>query len=77
MVQEETLSRLDDLLANLEHEHNPDCRMLREHLQGARSYLLGAMPAEYKLNLRLAEHVLGCVGNEELRQKLRDFIHAR
>ena len=74
MQQVDTLSDLDDLLAGLEHEHSPDCGLLREHLQGARSYLLGAMPAEYKLNLRLAGDVVDCIGNEALRRRLDDFI---
>ena len=73
MSQVETISELDELLAGLEHEHHPDCDLLREHLQAARSYALGAMPAEYKLNLRLAENIANCVQHEETRDKIKDL----
>ena len=74
MVQLETISELDELVAGLEHEHCPNLSLLREHLQGARSYLLGAMPEEYKLNLRLAETATDCIKNGDLQRRLLDFI---
>ena len=75
MREAKALEKLDGLLLALEHESGDRIELLREHLQGARSYLVGAMPAEYQLNLRLAEKMTDCV-NKELSEALAGFIRA-
>ena len=49
--------------------------LLREHLESARVYLLGLMPAEYALSLKMAEESLDCVSDSNLRKRIENFIH--
>ncbi len=74
MLQEEDSTRLDELLAELRDAKESHCDMLREHLESARSYLIGAMPAECLLSLRLANETLDCVSNEDLRHRAAELI---
>ena len=47
---EEEVGRLDELLALLARAPpSPDCEIAQEHVQSARSCVLGAMPAECEL----------------------------
>ena len=68
------LAQLDELLEELSGETEAQCELLREHLETARVYLVGAMPTEYALNLTLAREVLNCVADQNLRRRLEDFI---
>jgi len=72
----EDLGRLDEILENLGSEHEAQCELLREHLESARTYLVGAMPAEFELSLKMAKETLNCVSNAELRSRIEDFIQA-
>jgi len=68
------LTLLDELLSELAAETEAHCDLLREHLETARQYLVGAMPAEYRLNLKLAREILNCISDENLRFKMDRFI---
>ena len=48
--------------------------MLKEHLQSARQYLLGAMPEEYLVNLEWARTALDRVPNGDTRARLGKTI---
>lgn len=72
----EDLSRLDEFLEDLGAETEAQCELLREHLEAARTYLVGSMPAEYELSLQMAREALNCVSNQELRLNLENFIHS-
>ena len=74
MLPEEDSRRLDELLAALRDAKESHCDMLREHLESARSYLIGAMPAECLFSLRLANETLHCVTNEDLRHRAAELI---
>ena len=49
--------RLEELVRDLEGRSGASA-LMREHLETARSYLLGSMPQEYSFNLKLAQHLL-------------------
>ena len=77
MNPDRNLEILDKLIADLAEQPASQCELLREHLDTARSFLLGAMPHEYQLNLRLAEEVLNCTTDQNLRRRMEDFIHGQ
>jgi len=76
-VQTDEIARLDGLLNELGTETEAQCEVLREHLESARVYLVGLMPAEYAFSLKMAEEVLDCVSDQTLRTRIEDFIHER
>lgn len=68
------LECLDELIKELgRSQENPD-DLLIQHLQSARSYLLGAMPEEYALSLRNAKESLSGVPDESARRRLGDKL---
>jgi hypothetical protein len=67
------LQRLDGLIQELGHSQENQDDLLIQHLQSARTYLLGAMPEEYALSLRNAEESLSVV-REPLRRQLEDTL---
>jgi hypothetical protein len=73
-VQTEELVRLDELLEELSKETGAQCELLREHLVSARTSLIGSMPAEYALNLRMAGEALSCVSDQNLHARIKEFI---
>ena len=73
-TQRPELAQLDGFLSELAKETEAHCELLREHLESAREYLLGAMPVEYRFNLKLAGEALNGVADENLRDQLRAFI---
>jgi hypothetical protein len=68
------LQRLDELLAALGHSQENRDDLLIEHLQRARTYLLGAMPEEYALSLQNARDNLSLVRGETTRQRLESAL---
>jgi len=67
---EAQLAKLDEILAFLADAPESDPALsAQEHLQFARSYLLGAMPEELELSLAMAEQALGGIDDRELRRK--------
>ncbi len=72
----EDLNRLDGFLEDLGAETEAQCELLREHLESARTYLVGSMPAEFELSLQMAREGLNCVSNQELRSNLEEFIQS-
>ena len=57
---EEELGKLNELLALLANApQSPESEIAQEHIQSARSCVLGAMPAECELDLELAWTAIG------------------
>jgi len=52
MTQTAELTQLDELINEVSTPAESQCELLREHLESARTYLLGAMREEYLLTLR-------------------------
>jgi len=56
---EERVRRLDLVLAELDEcPATDDCKLVHEHVYGAKVALLGAMHDEYGMNLQLAQQAL-------------------
>ena len=68
------LQRLDELIAELGHSQENRDDLLIQHLQSARTYLLGAMPEEYALSLRSASENSSLVRDEPLRRRMEDAL---
>jgi hypothetical protein len=66
------LRRLDELIADLSRSQENGGHLLIEHLQSARTYLLGAMPEEYALSLQHARNNLSLVRDETSRRRLEE-----
>jgi hypothetical protein len=77
MTQGQELAQLDGFLSELAKETEAQNELLREHLETARDYLIGAMPAEYRFNLKLAGETLNGVEDKNLRDRLRGFIQSQ
>lgn len=69
------LHELDQLIDTVSQPVNSQCELLREHLQSARTYLLGQMTEEYVFTLRLADQVVNCMAQEEQRRRASEAIH--
>ncbi len=70
MPVEATVSLLDDAINEVSDPAESQCELLREHLEAARIDLLGAMPEEYALNLRMALDALNCIANGDRRERI-------
>lgn len=68
------LECLDELIAGLGHSQENRDDLLIQHLQSARTYLLGAMPEEYALSLRDAKESLSVVRDESARRRLEGAL---
>ena len=66
--------RLDELIAALGHSQENRDDLLIQHLQSARTYLLGAMPEEYALSLQNAMESLNVVRDEASRRQLEHTL---
>ena len=72
---EEELSRLDELLALLARAPpSPECEIDQEHVQSARSCVLGAMPAECELDLKLARSAIGRIPDKATRRSALNIL---
>jgi hypothetical protein len=76
-TQIQEVAQLDGFLSELAKETEAQNELLREHLMAAREYLLGAMFAEYRFNLKLAGETLNGVEDKNLRDRLRGFIQSQ
>jgi hypothetical protein len=68
------LQRLDELIKELGHSQENRDDLLIQHLQSARTYLLGAMPEEYALSLQSAKESLSVVRDENARRRWEDTL---
>jgi hypothetical protein len=67
---EAQLEKFDEILAFLADAPQTEAVIsAQEHLQFARSYLLGAMPEELELSLAMAEQAIHGMHDRRLRQK--------
>jgi hypothetical protein len=72
---EEELGKLDQLLASLAAAPpSPDCEIAREHVQSARSCVLGARPAECELDLKLARSAIRRIPDEATRRSALQIL---
>ena len=70
-------ARIEELIRDLVGEDDTAKGLIREHLEAARFYLHGAMPAEYLFNLELAEGLLSELHDQELQHRIREFVRSQ
>lgn len=72
---EEELGRLDELCALLANgPPSPECEIAQEHVQSARSCVLGAMPAECELDLELARNAIVGITDAATRRSAQEIL---
>lgn len=70
-------ARIDEIVRELDDPTGTASALMREHLDAARFYLLGAMPAEYQMELDLARGLLPHIDNRTLRRRVADFLRTQ
>ncbi|MEO8100026.1 MAG: hypothetical protein ABI811_20165 [Acidobacteriota bacterium] len=68
------IARMDEILGTLDLYRKEDVALIREHLQGARTYLLGAMPNEYIASLRDARSAAGNLSDKGVGKSLTNVL---
>ena len=68
------VTRIEELLRGLDGASDTPNGYMREHLEEARFYLLGSMPQEYQLNLKLARQLLPEIEDRNLRNGIAAFL---
>ena len=72
---EEELGRLDELRALLaEGPSSPECEIAQEHIQSARSCVLGAMSTECELDLELARSAISGIADAATRRSAQGIL---
>ena len=71
---ESDVACIEELVGDLVGETNTPNGLMREHLEEARFYLLGAMPEEYHLNLMLAKGFLPAIEDGDLQTRIGEFL---
>jgi hypothetical protein len=72
---EEELGKLDELLALLaQAPPSPESEIAQQHIQGARSCVLGAMPAECELDLILARSAIASIADTATRLSAQKIL---
>ncbi|MBZ5603000.1 MAG: hypothetical protein LAO79_11895 [Acidobacteriia bacterium] len=70
------VDELDAMINEVSDPAESQCELLREHLESARNYVLGSMPREYALTLRLAKQMENCIVNPERRERVKHMIES-
>ncbi len=69
------LSSLERIIKELDSDPaGGECSLLREHLQRALDYQIGAMPQEYLLSMQLAKMAVDCVSDDKRRRRIEEMI---
>ena len=69
------IKKMDDILAMLERcSASEASNMAHEHIQEARTYLLGAMHSEYKMNLGLALEAVAQMPDDHVRSETENAL---
>jgi hypothetical protein len=77
MPRQRDVARIEELVRDLSDESGTLNALLREHFDAARFYLLGSMPHEYGLELRLAKDRLPDIEDENLRARVAEFLRSQ
>ena len=73
-IKDRELTVLDDLLQEISERTDDADILMREHLEAARYYRVGAMPDEYNFNLGLIRKLLPKIQDRQLHSKIADFL---
>ena len=66
---------LQELVQDLEGRSGP-YELIREHLDAALAYLVGAMPKEFDFNLKLVKDLLPDLEDSPLRTRISEFVRS-
>ena len=69
-------SRLEQLILKIPDDSDSVNGLMREHLNSAHSYLLGSMPEEYELSLRMAADLLPRIEEADLKEEIGSFLRS-
>lgn len=75
METHQFVREIDEILNAIDTPEEAQCSLLREHLETARQYVLGAMPKECAANLKLADEALDCVSDGRLRHRIGERLN--
>jgi len=70
------LARIDQLISKVGQSRDVQSALLVEHLQSARTYLLGAMPDEYKFSLMAAKNVAAELSDTSMKDSMTQELAA-
>lgn len=70
----EDISRLDELIRDLDDRVETPQGLIREHLTSARSCLIECMPEEYKMMLEMTEQALPLLENPAPKSRIAGFL---
>jgi hypothetical protein len=73
-AQKAAVADMDALICKLGKRLDTPQGLMREHLTAARSYLVGAMPEEYKYTLELAKALAPEIEPPEMRRRVNEFL---
>jgi hypothetical protein len=71
------VAQIEELLRDLVGRDDTSESLMRERLEAARFYLVGSMPSEYAMNLKLAEEVLPDIKDKDLHSRLDTFLRSQ
>ena len=71
------VSEIEGLLRDLAGRDDTSESLVRERLESARFYLMGSMPAEYAMNLKLAQEALPGIKDKELHSRVDSFLRSQ
>ena len=73
---EAQLAKLDELLELIgDAPEDVERPSVQEHVQAARTYLLGAMPQEYELSIEMAQKAIAAITERNVRLKAERLLH--
>jgi hypothetical protein len=68
------VTRIEGMIRDLNGNSDSPNGYMREHLEQARFYLLGSMPQEYGLSLKMARQYLSEIEDGSLRNRIAAFL---
>jgi hypothetical protein len=71
------VAKIEELVRDLTGGDVTPSALVREHLDAARFYLVGSMPAEYEFSLKLAADSLTDIEDKELRARVAAFLQSQ
>ena len=73
-AEREEVTRIEELINALDVRLDTPQGLMREHLMAARSYLIGAMPEEYRMTVGMAKQYLSQIEDTKMKARLDAFF---
>ena len=75
-ILSQDLAHVEELLRDLKDATGTPEGLMREHIDGIRTFLLDSTPEEAILNVKLAESILPDIQDESLRLRIKDVLRS-